>query len=240
MTGREEAYTIPAPDLTEAMSSFAERFGPMSPAVSMKRARIADEGPPRGGDWIDHHARNTVSTRNEKDPLARVAARTLHEPEYDEDPADQWRTRRAVDEWSSPIDRPGYPDVTISDRYRFSLAVAERWLEYAPLSTSAVHDALVLLAVEFDMDSEAEVWKVLAWMGIEKPSTSRAPRGKRGRDWRLKVPFERVPNHGTHSEYQNHGCRCEECREAARNRRAAKMGRDPSTIKRYRSQYAEV
>jgi len=90
--------------------------------------------------------------------------------------------------------------------------------------------------VEYDLDSEAAVLKVLAWMGIERPSETRAPIGKREQ----RSKFERVPQHGSVNEYRNRGCRCPLCREASRVEYARSRGKDVSEVRRYQTKYETV
>jgi len=215
-------------------------YGTADPAVSFVKTQRTgpdeDLPGPRARDWIDivgNRARaGRFSTQVRYAHQARPTS--TFEPDYDEDPADRWRSRRPVDEWPSPIDRPGYPNVQISDLYRARLAIATRWLEYDALrlrGRMTVADALVLLAVEYDLESEGDVIEALAWMGIDpRDSQTRAPKPHHA----LKV--SRAPNHGTQSEYQR-GCRCPACREGARLHRAKKAGRDPATIKRYETKF---
>ena len=200
-----------------------------TPAISFKHATFREDGPVVL--WIDRAATQTHATRYER-PAHREIMRPAGLPEdaldFDADPADSVRARRAVNEWDSS-ETAWRPNVTISREYWKGLAVAERWLEYAA-DRVKVYDALVLLAVEYDFADEREVIETLAWMGINI-GNSRHVRSPRGHGHRSPV------RHGTVGGYTNRGCRCDLCREAARADRIRKSGRDPQTVQRHNSKY---
>lgn len=141
--------------------------------------------------------------------VAQVLLRptSTFEPDYDEDPADAARARRL-----DPIDVDVYPNVQIGERYRRSLPVAERFLQYRAEGI-AWYDAIVLLAVEFDFDDEKDVTDLLAWMGIEQAMTTT----KAARSGRNGIAIV----HGQLQTYNRLGCRCQRCRLAMENHREA-------------------
>jgi len=216
--------------VTEVDYAFGHSFGPLTPSISATHARIADEGPPEFNSystWFDVIARTTVATRNERTVADVILAGAVMDidPDYDADPLDAVKVRGQVDEWTSPIDRPGYPHVHISDRYKFGLRVAERMLAYQADGTRW-DDAVILLAVEFDMDTEQEVRDVLAWMGVERPPVV-IKRPAHCHDLRRSTA-----DHGEMRMYQR-GCRCPDCRLAARLHRIEKLGLDPDKVRVY-------
>lgn len=152
--------------------------------------------------------RRALYAYEDDEPLLGLRPTERFEPDYDEDPADAVRTPRPIEEF--PAAAEGYPNVVVGRFYMRRLAMAERWLEYRAARVP-IPDALVLLAVEFDEETEEDVTNALAWMGIEEWMTP----GEGGRSRANGTAVQ----HGRLATYKRLGCRCNRCRTAMEEHR---------------------
>lgn len=212
------------------MSDFTVAIGMpgqlVDPAVSFKPAHYS-EVDPTVRDYLDVAGRVRLAGRDRRSASPAILDDPV-QPDDDSasadalgnvDPADTRSTRRPVEEFA-----PGWvPNVEISREYRYRLQIAERALELAAERLPAVV-IVGRLAERFD-ETEPDVWAILEWMGV-------LPDLARVRSVKTNV------KHGTVSAYTHHGCRCEVCREANRNRRIERLGLDPSTVARYNTRFS--